>query len=50
MIIGNVNSYLKTLSINNSNYKHLQKVLNTNNKIDTIKKKDATQTPEELLK
>ena len=50
MIIGNVNSYLKTLSINNSNYKHLQKVLNTNNKINTIKKKDATQTPEELLK
>lgn len=50
MIIGNVNSYFKNPYINNGNYKQLQKVLSSNNRIATINKKDATQGPEALMK
>lgn len=50
MIIGNVNSYAKNPYINNSNYKQLQKILNSNNKIATLEKKEANKNPEDLIK
>jgi len=50
MIIGNVNSYSKNPYINNSNYKQLQKVLNSNYKIATLEKKEANKNPEDLIK
>ncbi|MBZ9626269.1 hypothetical protein G9F71_026035 [Clostridium sp. FP2] len=50
MIIGNVNSYAKNPYMNNSNYKQLQKVLNSNNKIANINKKEANQTPKDLIR
>ncbi|MCB2313794.1 hypothetical protein LGL55_21965 [Clostridium tagluense] len=50
MIIGNVNSYAKNPYMNNSNYKQLQKVLNSNNKIANINRKEANQTPKDLIR
>lgn len=50
MIIGNINSYSKNLYTNNSNYKQLQKVHNSNNKAADIVNKNVNQKPEDITK
>lgn len=49
MIIGNVNLYLKNQDMNNSNYKQTQKVINSNNKISNIDKKNSTPHLDKLM-